>query len=161
MYSSALHNLARAKFYAGRGADHAAMEKGTLLQREGTGWEISTTPAYWARDFDDFDTAIRLFDEALRAFRELGDEASCSCILAQLAAIHALMGRFDLGRDEAAEALELAHQTEQDTWVNVALTVQAQVLARSGELGAARTTAAEVLRRLETHPDPAIETHGA
>lgn len=158
VYSYALHNLARAKFYAGQGADHEAMERGTFLQREGTGWEISTTPAYWARDFDDFETAIRLFEDALRVFRELGDEASCSCILAQLAAIDALMGRFDAGRQRAAEALELAHQTEQDTWINVALTVQAQVSARAGELGAARTTADEVLHRLKTHPDPAIET---
>ena len=158
VYSYALHNLARAKFYAGQGADHEAMERGTLLQREGTGWEISTTPAYWARDFDDFDTAIRLFEEALRVFRELGDEASCSCILAQLAAIHALMGNFEIGRREATEALDLAHQTAQDTWVNVALTMQAQVFARSGELGAAQTTADDVLHRLKTHPDPAIET---
>ncbi len=158
VYSYALHNLARANFYAGRGADHAAMEEGTLLQRAGTGWEISTTPAYWARDFDDFETAVRRFEEALRVFRELGDEASCSCILAQLAAIDALTGRFDIGRQRAAEALELAHQTEQDTWINVALTVQAQVAARAGELAAARTTAESVLHRLEIQPDPPIET---
>ncbi len=157
VYSFALHNLARAKFYAGQGADHEAMDRGTLLQREGTGWEISTTPAYWARDFDDFETAIRRFEHALRVFRERGDEASCSCILSQLAAIHALMGRFDAGRQRAAEALELAHQTEQDTWIDVALTVQAQVSARAGELGRAQTTAEDVLRRLELHPDPAIE----
>jgi DNA-binding CsgD family transcriptional regulator len=74
-----------------------------------------------------------------------------------MGAIHALMGRFDAGRHSAAEALELARQTQQDTWINVALTVQAQVSARSGELDAARTTADEVLHRLEIHPDPPIE----
>ncbi len=157
VYSYALHNLARATFYAGQGADHDAMAKGTLLQRAGTGWEISTTPAYWARDFDDFETALSVFEDSLRVFREMGDEASSSCILSQMGAIYALMGRFDAGRRSAAEALELAHQTEQDTWINVALTVQAQVSARSGELDAARTTAEEVLRRLEIHTDPPIE----
>jgi DNA-binding NarL/FixJ family response regulator len=157
VYSFALHNLARAKFYAGRGADHEAMEKGTLLQREEAGWEISTAPAFWARDFDDFETAIRRFEEMLRVFGERGDEASCSGVLAQMATIHALTGRLDIARQRAAEALELAHQTEQETWIHVALTVQAQVSARAGELGPARATAEEVLRRLELQPDPAIE----
>ena len=157
VYSFALHNLARAKFYAGRGADHEAMEKGMLLQREAAGWEISTAPAFWARDFDDFDTAIRRFEEMLRVFGERGDEASCSGVLAQMAAIHALTGRLDIARQCAAEALELAHQTEQETWIHVALTVQAQVSVRAGELGPARATAEEVLRQLELQPDPAIE----
>ena len=157
VYSFALHNLARAKFFAGRGADHEAMEKGMLLQRDAAGWEQSTAPAFWARDFDDFDTALRRFDEILRVSRQRGDEASTSGTLAQLAAIHALTGRFEAGRQRAREALELAHQTEQETWINVALTVQAQVSARAGELSAARSTANEVLHRLELHPDPPIE----
>jgi DNA-binding CsgD family transcriptional regulator len=157
VYSFALHNLARGKFYSGRGADHAAMEKGMRLQREEAGWEISTAPAYWARDFDDFDTAINRFEEMLRVFRERGDEASCSGVLAQMAAIDALTGRFDRGRQRAAEALELAHQTEQETWIDVGLTAQAQVSARAGELGPARTVAEEVLGRLQVHPDPSIE----
>jgi DNA-binding CsgD family transcriptional regulator/predicted negative regulator of RcsB-dependent stress response len=157
VYSFALHNLARAKFYAGRGADHEAMEKGMLLQREEAGWEISTAPAFWARDFDDFHTAIDRFEDMLRVFRERGDEASCSGVLAQMAAIDALTGRFERGRQRAAEALELAHQTEQETWIEVALTAQAQVSARAGDLGPARTRAEEVLGRLEVHPDPAIE----
>jgi DNA-binding CsgD family transcriptional regulator len=157
VYSFALHNLARAKFYAGRGADHEAMEKGMLLQREEAGWEISTAPAFWARDFDDFDTAIRRFEEMLRVFGERGDEASCSGVLAQMASIHAMTGRLDVARHRAAEALELAHQTEQETWVHVALTVQAQVSVRAGELGPARATAEEVLRQLKLQPDPAIE----
>jgi DNA-binding NarL/FixJ family response regulator len=157
VYSFALHNLARAKFYAGRGADHEAMEKGMLLQREEAGWEISTAPAFWARDFDDFHTAIRRFEEMLRVFGERGDEASCSGVLAQMATIHALTGRLEVARECAAEALELAHQTEQETWIHVALTVQAQVSVRAGELGPARATAEEVLRQLKLQPDPAIE----
>ena len=157
VYSFALHNLARAKFYAGRGADHEAMEKGMLLQREEAGWEISTAPAFWARDFDDFDTAIRRFEEMLRVFGERGDEASCSGVLAQMAAIHALTGRLELARKRASEALEFAHQTEQETWIHVALTVQAQVAVRAGELEPARATAEQVLGQLKLHPDPAIE----
>jgi DNA-binding NarL/FixJ family response regulator len=157
VYSFALHNLARAKFYAGRGADNEAMEKGMLLQREAAGWEISTAPAFWARDFDDFQTAIRRFEEMLRVFGERGDEASCSGVLAQMATIHALTGRLDVARQRAAEALELAHQTGQEAWIHVALTVQAQVSVRAGELGPAQTTAEEVLRRLELQPDPAVE----
>jgi len=157
LYSFALHNLARAKFYAGQGADHEAMEKGMQLQHAAAGWEISSAPAYWARDFDDFATAIRRFEEILRVFREHGDEASCSGVLAQLASIHALTGNFEAARKCASEALELAYQTEQETWINVARTIQAQVAVRAGELSRARAAAEEVLRRLEVRPDPPIE----
>ena len=49
LYSFALHNLALFKLYSGRGADHAAIERGMLLQRDVAAWEMSTVPAFWAR----------------------------------------------------------------------------------------------------------------
>ena len=157
LYSFALHNLARWKMYSGRGADHEALEKGMRLQRELAGWEVSTVPAFWARDFDDFDTARHRFHEMLRVFREQGDEASSSSALAQLAVIEALTGRLERARRYADEALDLAHQTEQDLWINVALNAQGQVHVRSGNLEAARAAAGEALRRIEVQPDTTIE----
>ena len=45
------------------------------LQRKVAAWELSTVPAFWARNFDDFETATRRFEDILRAMREQGDEA--------------------------------------------------------------------------------------
>ncbi|HSS93805.1 MAG TPA: AAA family ATPase [Candidatus Dormibacteraeota bacterium] len=157
VYSFALHNMARAKLYSGRGADQAAIEKGMRLQREEAGWEVSTVPAYWARDFDDFDTARQRFKQTLRVLRQRGDEASMSGALAQLANIEALTGHLDEARELAAEALGLAEQTEQETWVNVALHSLAHAWVRSGDIDRARAIAESVLGRLEIHPDQAIE----
>ena len=75
LYSFALHNRALFRLYAGKGADHEAIERGMQLQREVAAWELSTVPAFWARNFDDFDTATRRFEDILRAMREQGDEA--------------------------------------------------------------------------------------
>jgi hypothetical protein len=53
-YSFALHNVALFRLYAGLGADHDAIELGMRLQRDAAAWEMSTAPAFWARNFDDF-----------------------------------------------------------------------------------------------------------
>ena len=157
LYSFVLHNAARLKLYAGRGADHEAIERGMRLQREAAAWDMSTVPAFWARDFDDFTTAIRRFGELLQASRERGDEASSAGMLAHMAQIEAMIGHVDRARRLAAEAIELAHQTEQETWIEVALCAQGQVSARAGALDEAEGAANEALRRLEKHPDGAIE----
>src|SRR5262249_16039693 len=68
LYSFALHNVARWKLYAGRGADHGTIERGIRLQSQAAAWEVSAVPAYWARDFDDFEKAREQFVELLRAF---------------------------------------------------------------------------------------------
>jgi tetratricopeptide (TPR) repeat protein len=63
LYCFALHNSALFKLYTGRGADHGAIEKGMLLQRTmAAAWEMSTAPAFWARNLDDFDTARERFE---------------------------------------------------------------------------------------------------
>src|SRR5438132_5333541 len=151
-----LHNVARLKLYSGRGADHDAVERGMRLQREAAAWDMSQVPAFWARDFDDFDTAIRRFEELVRICRERGDEASSSGLLANLAVIHSLTGHLQQAREVAAEALELAHQTEQEVWIEVALCAQGQVWARAGELELARAAADDVNRRLKVHPDETV-----
>ena len=51
LYSFALHTYAMFKLYAGRGADHAAIEKGMRLQQEAAGWETSPVSAFWAPEF--------------------------------------------------------------------------------------------------------------
>ena len=156
LYSFILHNVARLKLYTGRGADHEAIERGMRLQSEAATWDLSTVPAFWARDFDDFDTAIRRFEDLIRLCRERGDEASSCALLTHLAAIYAMTGRLNRARELVAESLDLAHQTEQETWVGVALCARGQVNLLSGDLDAAEQDASEVLRRLKVHPDEAI-----
>jgi DNA-binding NarL/FixJ family response regulator len=156
-YSFALHNRARWKLYAGGGADHGALERGMQLQREAKAWEVSAVPAYWARDFDDFETARARFEDLFRVLRERGDDAHGCAVLAHLAVIEAMTGESERARHLAAEAQELAEQTEQQTWVNVALWASSRVDGLCGDPARARAAAEEVLRRLELHPDSTVE----
>jgi DNA-binding CsgD family transcriptional regulator len=157
VYCFALHNLALFKLYTGRGADHGAIEKGMLLQRDMAAWEMSTVPAFWARNFDDFDTARERFEGILRAFRERGDEATVSGALTHMARLEVMTGRMDRARALAAEALTLAEQTEQETYLHMALCAKGYVCALAGELPEATATATEILRRLSEHPDIVLE----
>lgn len=157
LYSFALHNAARCKLFAGRGADHDAVERGIRLQREGAAWEVSVLPAYWALYFDDFDTARVRFEDLARVFRDRGDEARCALLRAHLSVLEALTGHMDQARALASEALDLATQTEQETWIRVALWARGQVAARGGDLDTARAAATEILARLESQPDITLE----
>jgi DNA-binding CsgD family transcriptional regulator len=157
LYCFALHNLALFRFYSGRGADHAAIEKGMLLQRDLAAWEMSTVPAFWARNFDDFGTARRRFEDILRAFREQGDEATVSGVLTHLARVEMMTGRMGRARDLVAESLDLAEQTEQETYLLMALCAKGQWCAQAGALGEARALGEEVLHRLGGNPDIVLE----
>ena len=157
LYGFALHNLALFKLYSGRGADRAAIEKGMALQRDVAAWEMSTVPAFWARNFDDFDTARRRFEDILRAFREQGDEATASGVLTHLARIEMMTGHMDRAHALVAEALDLAEQTEQETYLHMALCAKGQWCAQAGELTEARAACQEILDRLGTHPDVILE----
>ena len=134
LYCFALHNLALFKLYSGRGADHAAIEQGMRLQRDLAAWEMSTVPAFWARNFDDFDTARKRFEDILRAFRERGNEATVSGVLTHLARIEAMTGRMERARALVTEALILAEQTEQETYLTMALCAKGYVWGLAGEL---------------------------
>ncbi len=68
-----------------------------------------------------------------------------------------MTGGAERARQLAADARELAEQTEQETWVNVALWASSRVDGLCGDPAAARTAAEEVLGRLERHPDSTIE----
>jgi DNA-binding CsgD family transcriptional regulator len=157
LYSFALHNVALFKLYSGRGADHAAIEKGMRLQRESAAWEMSSVPAMWARNLDDFGTARTRFEDLLRAFRERGDEATVSALLTHLARLEAMTGHIGRARVLAAEALEAAGQTEQGLYLTMALCVQAHVCAYAGELAEARALTGEMMRRLDDNPDIILE----
>jgi DNA-binding CsgD family transcriptional regulator len=157
LYSFALHTFAMFKLHAGRGADHAAIEKGMRLQQQAAGWETSPVPAFWARNFDQFGTARQRFEDMLRAFREQGDEAQVSAALTHLARVEAMTGRMDRARALAEEALGLAEQTEQETYLDMALCAKGQVCAQAGDLAGARAAATELLGQLESHPDNVLE----
>jgi DNA-binding CsgD family transcriptional regulator len=157
LYSFALHNLAFFKLYSGRGADHAAIEKGMLLQRDAAAWEMSTVPAFWARNFDDFATARDRFEGILRALREQGDEASVCAILTHLARLEVMTGHTGRARVLAGEALDLAGQTEQETYLNMALCAKGCVCAYAGDAAGARAAVGELTARLDAHPDVVLE----
>jgi ATP/maltotriose-dependent transcriptional regulator MalT len=149
--------MAMWRLYAWGVADHAAIERGADLQRGAAAWEMSTVPAVWARLFDEFETARRRNEELLSAFREAGDIASTAGTLAHLAAIESVTGHAAAARALADDAFELALQTEQATYVTLALQVRAYVAAQSGELEETRRAAEEVLQRIEPQPDPTFE----
>jgi DNA-binding CsgD family transcriptional regulator len=157
LYSFALHNVALFKLYSGLGADNAAIEKGMRLQREAAAWEMSSVPAMWARNLDDFATARTRFGDLLRAAREQGDEATVSALLTHLARLEAMTGHIDRARGLAEEALDLAGQTEQGLYVTMALCVKAHVCGYAGELAEARALIGQMMRRLDDKPDIILE----
>lgn len=156
-YSFVLHIVALYKLYAGRGADHAAIEKGMRLQREAVGWDLSPIAAFWARNFDDFTTARQRLEDIIRVFREQGDEAQVCAALTHLATVEGMTGHMDRASALVAEALDLAAQTEQETYLDMALCAKGQVCAQAGDLAGARAAAGELLGRLEAHPDIVLE----
>jgi DNA-binding CsgD family transcriptional regulator len=157
LYSYALLVVALFKLYSGRGADHAAVEKGMRLQRQAAGWVMSPVPAFWARNFDDFGTARQRLEDLIGALREQGDHAQVAPALTHLARIEAVTGHMDSARALAGEALDLAAQTDQETYLDVALCAQAHVRACAGELDEARACACDVLDRLGDRPDAVLE----
>src|SRR5215831_402902 len=157
LYCFALHNLALFKLLSGRGADHAAIEKGMALQRDLAAWEMSTVPAFWARNFDDFGTARQRFADILRAFREQGDEATASGVLTHLARVEIMTGHMDRARALTEEALDLAEQTEQETYLLMALCAKGHWCAQAGDLDGARAAGEEILHRIEATPDIVLE----
>ncbi len=134
LYSYALHVVALFGLYAGLGADHAAIEEGMRLQREAAGWVMSPVPGFWSRNFDDFATARQRLADLVQAFREQGDQAQVAPALTHLARIEAMTGQMDRARTLAREALDLAGQTEQETYLDVAECAQAHICAYAGEL---------------------------
>lgn len=156
-YSFALHTVALFRLYAGLGADHDAIALGMRLQQDAAAWEMSTAPAYWARNFDDFGTARQRFEAIIRAFREQGDWATTSGALTHLALIEAMTGHLPRAHELVAEALELAIQTEQETLLNMALAARAELHVRGGDLDAARMVVGQLLARLSAHPDVVLE----
>ena len=157
LYSYALLVVALFKLHSGRGADHAAVEKGMRLQREAAGWVMSPVPAFWARNFDDFGAARQRLEDLIAALREQGDQAQVAPALTHLARIEAMTGHMVSARALAGEALDLAAQTEQETYLDVALCAQAHVRAYAGELDEARASASDVLGRLGDPPDVVLE----
>jgi DNA-binding CsgD family transcriptional regulator len=157
LYSYTLHTVALFKLHAGLGADNAAIEEGMRLQREAAGWLLSPVAAFWARDFDDFDTARLRMEELIAAFREQGDSAQEAPALTTLARVEAMTGHMEQARALAAQALDLVQQTEQEAYLDIVLCGQAHICAFAGDLEQARRVAAEVLGHLREHPDVMLE----
>jgi ATP/maltotriose-dependent transcriptional regulator MalT len=127
------------------------------LQRQAAGWVMSPVPAFWARNFDDFGTARQRLEDFIEALREQGDHAQAGPALTHLARIEATTGHMDSARALTSEALDLAAQTEQETYLDVALCARAHVRAYAGELDDARACASDVLDRLGDRPDAVLE----
>jgi DNA-binding CsgD family transcriptional regulator len=157
LYSFLLHTAALHGLYSGRGADHEAIDRGMRLQRETVGWDLSPVAAFWARNFDDFATARQRFEDVIRVFREQGDEAQVCAALAHLAIVEAMTGHMARAHDLATEALDLAGQTEQETYREIALYARGHVCALAGELADARAAAHELLGLQQAHPDVLVE----
>jgi DNA-binding CsgD family transcriptional regulator len=157
LYSYALLIVALFTLHSGRGADHAAIDKGMRLQRQAAGWVMSPVPAFWARNFDDFATARQRLEDLIGALREQGDHAQVAPALTHLARIEAMTGHTAAGRALADEALELVAQTDQETYVDVALCAQAHVRSYAGDLDEAQATASGVLDRLADRRDFVLE----
>ncbi len=157
MYSYALLIVALFRLYSGLGADHAAVEKGMRLQQEAAGWVKSPVPAFWARNFDDFGTGRKRLEDLIEALREQGDHAQVAPALTHLARIEAMTGHMDAARALAGEALDLVAQTDQETYLDVALCAEAHVRAYAGDLDEARASASDVLSRLHDRPDVVLE----
>jgi DNA-binding CsgD family transcriptional regulator len=68
-----------------------------------------------------------------------------------------MTGRLMRARTLATEARDLAEQTEQETWINIAAWAQSYVSAQAGDVAAALAGAEGVLERLEASPDATIE----
>ena len=156
-YSYTLCTVAMFKLHAGFGADHAAVEKAMRLQRTAAGWVRSPVPAFWARNFDDFDTARQRLADLVRAFREQGDAAQEAPALTSLARVEAMTGHIELARELLARAIELVEQTGQDAYLDIALSAQAHICAYAGDLEQAQRIARGVLGHLDDHPDLVLE----
>jgi DNA-binding CsgD family transcriptional regulator len=156
-YSYTLCTVAMFKLHAGLGADHAAIEQAMRLQRTAAGWVRSPVPAFWARNFDDFDTARQRLADLIGAFREQGDAAQEAPALIQLARVEAMTGHMEQARGLAAQAHELVEQTGQDAYLDLALSAQAYICAYGGDLEQAQRIARDVLRHLDDHPDLVLE----
>jgi DNA-binding CsgD family transcriptional regulator len=157
LFSYALLLVALFKLHSGRGADHGAVEKGMRLQREAAGWVMSPVPAFWARNFDDFGTARQRLEDLIEAMRKQGDQAQVAPALTHLARIEAMTGHMESARALAGEALDLAAQTDQEAYLDVALCAEAHVRAYAGDLDEARASASDVLGRLSGRPDAVLE----
>lgn len=157
LYSYTLHTVAMFKLHAGLGADHAAIEKGIRLQQTAAGWVMSPVPAFWARNFDDFDTARTRLTDLISALRDQGDQAQVAPALTHLVRVEVMTGHMDIARALASEALDLAGQTEQETYLTMAQCAHAYVCAYAGDLDEARRYAVGALDYLRDRPDPVLE----
>ncbi len=157
LYSYSLHTVAMFELYAGLGADHAAVEKGIAMQQAAAGWMMSPVPAFWARNFDDFDTARRRLVDLISALREQGDQAQVAPALTHLVRLEVMTGHMDAARALASEALDLAGQTEQETYLILAQCARAYVCAYAGDTDEARRYASGVLDYLRDRPDAVLE----
>ena len=81
----------------------------------------------------EFDRAIRILEEALEIFRELGNVWGSSHILTHLAVVPLRRGDFSRAADYAGEALTLSRRTGDRFATNISLNLLAQAAWASGE----------------------------
>lgn len=141
IYSFALMNLAAIELQLGRGADHAAMERGHEMQEAAQSWDHSSLPANWAKWFDDFERSRVLNQLYLDRARQIGDESSVAQLLSYLVELEVWTGHMDRAQVVATEAVDAAEQTGQPSYLSAALARRAWVTASLGRLAEARLEA--------------------
>lgn len=157
MYSEALLSRAEWELKEGRGADEAAVTRGTLLQATANQWERTHVPATWPRFTDDFATARHRTEELLERARAEEDEVSVCQYLMLLAWLEWLTGDL-LGADRLlTETLDISRRAGHAIFETSVDTMRAQVDGQLGRVDEVRDTVARVLAQLEDSPSQLFE----
>ncbi len=160
IYSFALMNLAATELQLGRGADHAAMERGHQMQERAQSWDHSSLPANWAKWFDDFARSRELTHLYLERARQAGDESSVAQLLSYLVELEAWTGQIKLAEDLANDAVDAAEVTGQPSYLSAALARRALVSASLGRLAEARVEATRAAELGAALSSPLLEALG-
>jgi DNA-binding NarL/FixJ family response regulator len=141
LYAFALLNDAYLRLLLGIAADREAVDRGWELQESARMWEFSTLGGNWPKLVDDFDTARDRLATYLERVRAQGDESSISQLAGYLAELECWTGNVEAARAYAAEAIELAEESDQRSYLVQGLRHMALVEVIGGSVGAARPLA--------------------
>jgi DNA-binding CsgD family transcriptional regulator len=156
LYAFALLNDAYLRLLLGIAADRAAVDRGWELQEQARIWEFSTLAGNWPKLVDDFGTARARLRTYLERVREQGDESSIAQLAGYLAELECWTGNLDRARAYADEAIEVAEETGQRSYLVQGLRHRAMASVMSGVGGVPADDAERALVLAEELGDPAV-----